>query len=272
MMTTRSQMRRMTPRSCVTIAIAVPRRSRISRNSTRISSWMVASSAVVGSSASSSLGAVALAIAISTRCRIPPLSSCGYCRSRSSGAVMCTERNSSTSRSRNCGAGTSQRVASTSPNWLPMVNSGSSEVIGFCRIIEISRPRSSRSSRSDNARIERPSNRTSPETRAALGSARMSAAHSVVLPLPDSPAMPTISPASISRSTPDTACTGRATLPKATERLRTSSSINESSTNGRRRAAPRCPPPSGGAARSADRGIIGRRPRSKRTCSRAQAS
>jgi hypothetical protein len=61
----------------------------------------VASSAVVGSSASSKLGAVEPAIAISTRCRIPPESSCGYWRSLCSGAVMCTKRKSSTSRSRN---------------------------------------------------------------------------------------------------------------------------------------------------------------------------
>ena len=38
------------------------------------------SSALVGSSAISSGGPAAIAIAISTRCRIPPDSSCGYCR------------------------------------------------------------------------------------------------------------------------------------------------------------------------------------------------
>ena len=43
----------------------------------RICAWIVTSSAVVGSSAMSSLGSHASAIAIITRCRIPPLSAWG---------------------------------------------------------------------------------------------------------------------------------------------------------------------------------------------------
>ena len=81
----------------------------------RISSWMVASSAVVGSSASSNFGAVALAIAIRTRWRMPPDSSCGNCLSRDSDAVKCTERNNSTSRVFTLFAAVPARVASTSP-------------------------------------------------------------------------------------------------------------------------------------------------------------
>ena len=46
------------------------------------SAWVVTSSAVVGSSASSSRGSVSSAAAIMTRCSIPPDSSCGYCLSR----------------------------------------------------------------------------------------------------------------------------------------------------------------------------------------------
>ena len=41
--------------------------------------WIVTSSAVVGSSAISSDGELAIDIAIIARCRMPPENSCGYC-------------------------------------------------------------------------------------------------------------------------------------------------------------------------------------------------
>ena len=72
------------------------RRSRIST----ISAWMVTSSAVVGSSAISRSGSFAMAIAITTRWRMPPDSSCGYCSRRRSGIGIATRRKSSTARSR----------------------------------------------------------------------------------------------------------------------------------------------------------------------------
>ena len=53
--------------------------------SSRICSWIVTSSAVVGSSAMSSLGSQASAIAIITRWRMPPESWCGYSSTRSRG-------------------------------------------------------------------------------------------------------------------------------------------------------------------------------------------
>ena len=46
--------------------------------SSRIWACTITSSAVVGSSASSTLGSHASAIAIAARCRIPPENSCGY--------------------------------------------------------------------------------------------------------------------------------------------------------------------------------------------------
>ena len=49
---------------------------------------MVTSRAVVGSSAMSSLGSHDRAIAIITRWRMPPDSSCGYCLTRRSGLGM----------------------------------------------------------------------------------------------------------------------------------------------------------------------------------------
>ena len=50
----------------------MPSRSRSSVISSRICAWIVTSSAVVGSSAIKSFGLHASAIAIITRCRIPP--------------------------------------------------------------------------------------------------------------------------------------------------------------------------------------------------------
>ena len=61
---------------------------------------MVTSSAVVGSSAISSLGLQAIAMAIITRWFMPPESWCGKAESRCSGAGMPTSRSSSTARAR----------------------------------------------------------------------------------------------------------------------------------------------------------------------------
>ena len=57
--------------------IAVPSSARSVRISSRICAWMVTSSAVVGSSAISSCGLQASAMAIITRWRMPPESWCG---------------------------------------------------------------------------------------------------------------------------------------------------------------------------------------------------
>ena len=54
-----------------------PRRSLSSKISDRISRWTTTSSAVVGSSMITTSGSAASAIAIITRWRIPPESSCG---------------------------------------------------------------------------------------------------------------------------------------------------------------------------------------------------
>ena len=62
----------------------------------RISAWVVTSSAVVGSSQSSSFGSTVSAPAIMTRCSMPPESSCGYCRKCRSASSSPTARSSST--------------------------------------------------------------------------------------------------------------------------------------------------------------------------------
>src|ERR1035437_1481027 len=74
---TRSDMSAMTPRSWVMTRMLVPSRCRSSRRTSRMPAWTVTSSAVVGSSATSTLASQATAMAIMTRCRIPPESWCG---------------------------------------------------------------------------------------------------------------------------------------------------------------------------------------------------
>ena len=74
---TRSQLCATTPRSWVTSTTAMPSVSRSRSSSFRIWSWMVTSSAVVGSSASSKAGLDASAMAIIARCRMPPENWCG---------------------------------------------------------------------------------------------------------------------------------------------------------------------------------------------------
>ncbi len=74
---TRSARPAITPRSWVTMMTAMPSRCRRSSMSSRICFWIVTSSAVVGSSAMSSFGSQASAIAIITRWRIPPENWCG---------------------------------------------------------------------------------------------------------------------------------------------------------------------------------------------------
>jgi hypothetical protein len=60
---------------------------------------MVTSSAVVGSSAMISFGVLAIAIAITTRCRMPPENSCGNDLTRAAGLGMPTSCSRSTARS-----------------------------------------------------------------------------------------------------------------------------------------------------------------------------
>ncbi len=98
MTTTSSACSAITPRSWLTMSRAMPvsllRRAR----SSRIWDCTVTSSADVGSSAISRSGPSASAIAIITRWRMPPESSCGYASMRDSGLGISTLRNNSTAR------------------------------------------------------------------------------------------------------------------------------------------------------------------------------
>ena len=104
--------------------------------------WVVTSSAVVASSAISSLGSPASAIAIITRWRIPPDSWCGYCRKRSRAAGSRTSSISSTARS------TALADSDTSQcSWIASVICGPIRIVGFSdrlgswKTIAISLPR-----------------------------------------------------------------------------------------------------------------------------------
>ena len=89
-----------TPRSWVMIRTPAPVTSRAVLSTSRICACTVTSSAVVGSSQISRSGSLAIAIAMTTRCRSPPDSSCGNARARRSGWAMPTSSSSSTARAR----------------------------------------------------------------------------------------------------------------------------------------------------------------------------
>ena len=74
---TRWQTSDTTPKSWVMNSSEAPRCSRSWSSSFRTCAWTVTSSAVVGSSATSSAGSLASAMAMETRWRMPPDSSCG---------------------------------------------------------------------------------------------------------------------------------------------------------------------------------------------------
>ena len=93
---------------------------------------------------SSTFGSHASAIAIITRCRMPPESWCGYSPSRRSGAGMLHELEQlDRPRASPSRRESSRCRRSTSPIWSPTVKTGLSDVIGSWKTNEISRPRTS---------------------------------------------------------------------------------------------------------------------------------
>jgi len=90
-----------------------------------------------------------------------------------------------------------------------MRNTGFRELMGSWKIMEIRLPLMRRISSSGKARRSSPSNRIRPDTilPGGLGTRRMTERARTVLPHPDSPAMPRVSPSLTQRSTPSTALT-----------------------------------------------------------------
>ena len=141
MTATRSAMLATTPRSWVmrtTVRLYLTRRS---LSSSRIWAWMVTSRAVVGSSQIRIWGLQATAMAMTTRWRIPPENSCGYCLKRRSGSVMPTSRRYSTAFSRAARPFRCWCSCTASAIWSPMVLRGFRLVMGSCMIMAISCPR-----------------------------------------------------------------------------------------------------------------------------------
>ena len=119
-----------TPMLCVISTSAMPRSFCRLRSRSRICAWIVTSSAVVGSSAISSLGLQAIAMAIITRWFMPPDIWCGKALSRLSGAGIPTC--SSSSMQRRCAALASMPRCSlsVSASWKPTVKQGFRLVVG----------------------------------------------------------------------------------------------------------------------------------------------
>ena len=187
----------------------VPVRSWISLISSRIWRWIVTSRAVVGSSAMSSFGLQLSAIAIITRWRMPPDSSCGYCLTRRSGVEMPTSARALTVMSLAADFATSWWSRTASMIWSPIVRTGFRLVIGSWKIIAISPPRMSRSSSLGSVSRSRPSNQTSPPAISPGGSSirRMIVSAVTLLPEPDSPTIARRPPRLTAKSTPSTALT-----------------------------------------------------------------
>ena len=205
--------------------IAVPVSSRRFRIRSRIWAWIVTSSAVVGSSAMSSSGSQARAIAIITRWAMPPDISCGKFLSRRAGSGMPTIFRSSSARECASLPFIPRWMRSTSSIWRPTSHTGFSDEVGCWKIMLIRSPRILRISSFESLSRSWPSNRISPPSiRPGLAMSRMIDRLVTLLPQPDSPTRPMISPRSTWKSMPSTARTIPSRVKKDVRRPFTSSS------------------------------------------------
>lgn len=202
-----------TPRSWVTSSTAVP----VSRRSVSIRSRMrrctVTSSALVGSSAMMSAGRSAMAMAISTRWRMPPDSSCGYWRARSAGWDRPARASSSSTRASTAVRSRRPWMRRISPTWSPTVRTGFSDMVGSCGTRLTTRPRMAFQRAAGQPETSVPCRRMLPCSRWPLSAKRPITAWAVVvLPEPDSPTRATTSPGATENDTP---CTTRCSRPAA---------------------------------------------------------
>src|SRR5215203_4164382 len=107
--------------------------------------------------------------------------------------------------------------------WWPMVSTGLRLVIGSWKIMAMRLPRIARISLSSRPRRSRPSKATLPRTVRPRrgGSRRMIDSAVTLLPQPDSPTIPSVSPAPTSNDTPSTARVVPSSLKKEVARSRT---------------------------------------------------
>ncbi len=192
--TARSWLIMMSPTPCSATSRSISR---------RICACTITSNAVVGSSATISRGSQASAMAIMTRCRCPPDSSCGYAAARAAGRPTCSSSSPAFFRAP---AGVAFRCSSTgSAIWSPTRRTGLRECIAPWNTIDAPAQRTARTRPHFMVSTSSPSSRTRPPTRVPAGNSRSRASASVDLPQPDSPASPSFRPASSRRSTPRTA-------------------------------------------------------------------
>ena len=202
MMTIREARPASRPRSWVTNNTAMPNSCCSSLISSVICACTVTSRAVVGSSAISSFGRHTSAVAIITRCCMPPENWKEYCFAREAGSGMPTLRSMSTARASAARRETGSWARTTSAICSPTVHDGCRLDIGSWNTMPRSRPRRSRSSFFERVSRSSPSNRMRPLTRwLRPGSRPMIASAVIVLPEPLSPARPSTSPAPISKLT-----------------------------------------------------------------------
>src|SRR5437867_10151316 len=161
---------------------------------------IITSRAVTGSSAITSFGLQARAMAIITRCRMPPENSWGKSRTRARG--MPTSSRSSSARRIATGSSTFSWRTIGSAICRPIRRTGFKEFIAAWKVIEMSFHRTLRTAVSVARVRSRPLKRIRPRTIFPLyGKRRIRARAVVVLPQPLSPARPSASPSSRSNET-----------------------------------------------------------------------
>ena len=203
---TRSAVSATTPMSWVISTSAMPLRCLSDSSRSRICAWIVTSSAVVGSSAMSSFGRQASAIAIITLWLMPPESWCGKARARRAGSGMPTSASSSTTRLARARRSRSRWAFSASLIWKPTVKQGFSDDIGSWKIIARSLPAMRRRWAGVIVIRSAPSNAMrSAVTLAVNGSSPITASIATDLPEPDSPTIASTPSRSTVTSRPSTA-------------------------------------------------------------------
>jgi hypothetical protein len=157
-------------------------------------------------------GSPATAIAIITRCLSPPDSSCGKADIRAAGSGMPTAPNSLSA---------SAALPAASATWRPTRMVGFNDVIGSWNTAPMWTRRTSRRTDWGLLTMSLPRTVTSPLTRAFASSNPRTDRPSTLLPEPDSPTSPRISPGRTSRLTPRKAWMSRPPLRNVTCRSST---------------------------------------------------
>jgi hypothetical protein len=123
-----------------------------------------------------------------------------------------------------------------STSCVPIVNTGLRLVIGSWNTMAISSPRTARISPSESESRSRPSNSTEPDVMrpGGDGTSRITPNDVTVLPDPDSPTIPIISPARTLKLTLSTTVAGPSSVRNCTDRPRTWSSASFGSRSGSR--------------------------------------